>query len=285
MTARRAEALNTRRFSVKRLKNGQSERIVDTVATEEPLEIRIEHWFKDAKISANLAITMRTPGHDRELAAGFLFSEGVIQGREQLVDLRQLGSQPSGQGSNEIVAELSKDVDVEAWKLARNTFVSSSCGICGKRSREAIAQEISDKPDDRFRVETSLIESLPELLRERQEGFAQTGGLHAAALVTQSGSIEAIFEDIGRHNALDKLIGWCVLNGRIPLCDRLLFLSSRSSFELIQKAVMAGAPILATVGGPSSLAIETACQYGVTLIGFVRDRRFNVYSGEWRINS
>ncbi len=281
MIARRAEPQSIRRFSVKRLRHGESERIVDTVAAEEPLEMRIEYWFKDAQVSGDLAITMRTPGNDPELAAGFLFSEGVISGREQLIDLRQLGTDPS----NEIVAELSKDVDVEAWRLARQTLVSSSCGICGKRSREATAQEVSEQPANPLRLHASLIENLPDLLRGRQQGFAETGGLHAAALVNRSGGIEAVFEDIGRHNALDKLIGWCVLGDRIPLHENVLFLSSRSSFELIQKAVMAGAPILAAVGGPSSLAIETARQYGVTLIGFVRDHRFNVYSGEWRINS
>jgi FdhD protein len=135
------------------------------------------------------------------------------------------------------------------------------------------------------RFGASLICKLPELLREQQEGFAKTGGLHAAALINSAGAVEKVFEDIGRHNALDKLIGWCVLNNRIPLSGKLLFLSSRSSFELIQKTIIAGAPVLATVGGPSSLAIETAREYDVTLLGFVRGERFNIYSGEWRIDS
>ena len=270
-----------RRFSVKRIRKTEEERVVDTVAAEEPLEIRVSYWFKDAQITDSLALTMRTPGHDRELAAGFLLSEGIIREPGHILDLRPLG----GELSNEIVAELSKGVDVESWRLARTTFVNSSCGVCGKRSRDAIAHPSSNLGIDSFRIDTALIARLPRLLGREQQGFAETGGLHAAALVNSVGVVEQVFEDIGRHNALDKLIGWCVLNSRVPLADSILFLSSRSSFELIQKTVMAGAPVLATVGGPSSLAIETARQYGITLLGFVRDERFNIYSGEWRINS
>jgi FdhD protein len=259
-----SDRLLVRRFSVKRVDDANSQRILDHVANEEPLEMRISYWFKDARISESLAVTMRTPGHDRELTAGFLLSEGVIRTRADIVELRSLGADPS----NEIVAELAKNVDFEAWRLTRSGIVNSSCGICGN-----------------LRVHRSLITRLPELLRARQEGFAKTGGLHAAALVNDAGAVEAVFEDIGRHNALDKLIGHCVLNDRIPLENYLLFLSSRSSFELVQKSIMAGAPILATVGGPSSLAIEAAREHSLTLIGFIRDRHFNIYSGEWRIDS
>ena len=273
-----------RRFSVKRIVNAEPERIVDTVAAEEPLEIRASYWFKDAPVSDSLALTMRTPGNDRELAAGFLVSEGVVRERSDLLDLRPLGAEPS----NEIVVELAKGIDFEGWRLARSTFVNSSCGVCGKRSRDTIAQQLAEEGvqarEAGGRFDAELIEALPGLLRARQEGFAQTGGLHAAALVNESGEMEAVFEDIGRHNALDKLIGWAFLNGRMPLRNHLLFLSSRSSFELIQKAVMAGAPVIATVGAPSSLAIETARDYDVTLLAFVRDGRFNIYSGDGRIS-
>ncbi|MGA8029243.1 MAG: formate dehydrogenase accessory sulfurtransferase FdhD [Bryobacteraceae bacterium] len=270
-----------RRFSLKRVGNAHSERIVDYVATEEPLEIRATYWFKGSQISDSVAVTMRTPGHDRELAVGFLLSEGVISAREQIIDVWPLGGAPS----NEVVVEVSKDVDLEGWRLARNSLIHASCGICGKRTRDAIAQEIPHHVADEMRLEASLILKLPSLLREGQDGFAQTGGLHAAALVSHTGKIEAVFEDIGRHNALDKLIGHSVLSGRIPWRDKLILLSSRSSFELIQKTLMAGAPVLVTVGGPSSLAIETAREHGITLIGFVREGRFNIYSGEWRIHS
>lgn len=276
-----SESSLVRRFSVKRIRNAESERVVDTVAAEEPLEIRVSYWFKDARIADSLALTMRTPGHDRELAAGFLFSEGIIHERANILELRPLGCEPS----NEIVAELSKEVEIESWRLTRSTFVNSSCGVCGKRSRDAMPEPPSDHSTDGFRVDAAVIARLPRLVGQEQQGFAKTGGLHAAALVNSAGIVEQVFEDIGRHNALDKLIGWCVLNGRVPLVDSLLFLSSRSSFELIQKTVTAGAPVLATVGGPSSLAIETAREHGVTLLGFVRDERFNIYSGEWRINS
>jgi FdhD protein len=270
-----------RRFSVKRVNEDHSERIFDDVANEEPLEMRVGYWFKDVQMYESLAITMRTPGHDRELAVGFLLSGGVIRSREDLSELRSLGTDPS----NELVAELSRNVDFDAWKVSRRSIVNSSCGICGKRTREAIASQIPGPINGNLRVDRSLISKLPELLRERQEGFAKSGGLHAAALVNAAGEIEAVFEDIGRHNALDKLIGNCVLNNRIPLQTHLLFLSSRSSFELVQKAAMAGAPILATVGGPSSLAIETAREHSLTLIGFIRSGHFNIYSGEWRIDS
>lgn len=270
-----------RPYSVKRLNRAEAERVVDTVAAEEPLDIRVSYWFKDTQVSQTLAVTMRTPGYERELAAGLLLSEGIIRGDADIVALRSLGVEPS----NEIVAELAKDVDFESWRAARSSFLNSSCGICGKRSRDAISTRIPFRAPDEFRVDASLLEQLPDLLRERQTGFAQTGGLHAAALVNASGEMEAIFEDIGRHNALDKLIGHAVIGGRIPLTDCILFLSSRSSFELVQKAAMAGAPVLATVGGPSSLAIETARDCGITLLGFVRDNRCNIYSGDWRIYS
>jgi FdhD protein len=276
-----SDRLLVRRFSVKRVDDANSQRILDHVANEEPLEMRISYWFKDARISESLAVTMRTPGHDRELTAGFLLSEGVIRTRADIVELRSLGADPS----NEIVAELAKNVDFEAWRLTRSGIVNSSCGICGKRTREAIAAQLPPPTSGNLRVHRSLITRLPELLRARQEGFGKTGGLHAAALVNDAGAVEAVFEDIGRHNALDKLIGHCVLNDRIPLENYLLFLSSRSSFELVQKSIMAGAPILATVGGPSSLAIEAAREHSLTLVGFIRDRHFNIYSGEWRIDS
>jgi FdhD protein len=280
-----SEPLLVRRFGVKRIDNALAENVVDTVAAEEPLEVRVSYWFKEAKVADSLALTMRTPGHDRELAAGFLVSEGIIRDRGDIVDLRPLGPEPS----NEVIVELSKAVELESWRLARNTFVNSSCGVCGKRSREAITQLVphqsADQTNATCRFNSSLISKLPELVREHQQGFAKTGGLHAAALINSTGTVEKVFEDIGRHNALDKLIGWCVLNDRVPLTGSLLFLSSRSSFELIQKTIIAGAPVLATVGGPSSLAIETAREYGITLLGFVRGERFNIYSGESRIDS
>ncbi|MBV9266598.1 MAG: formate dehydrogenase accessory sulfurtransferase FdhD [Acidobacteriaceae bacterium] len=270
-------------FDIRRVEHGADERVIDAVAVEEPLQIYLSYWSKGARASMSMAAVMRTPGHDRELAAGLLLSEGVVQTRDQIEDLRQIGTDPS----NEVVADLKSGTDVETWRLARNTVVGASCGICGKRTREAIAPQLlrAEAIDNTFAIDCSFVESLPELLRSHQPGFEQTGGLHAAALVSSTGEVQALYEDIGRHNALDKLIGSRLLAGEIPISRGVLFLSSRSSFELIQKAAMAGAPILATVGGPSSLAIEAAREYGLTLIGFVRERRFNVYAGEWRIHS
>jgi FdhD protein len=270
-----------RRFDIKRIEHGRSHRVLDTVAAEEPLQVSLKYWFKDVQVMTRLALTMRTPGHDLEFAAGYLLTEGIIEKRADISDLRPIGTEPS----NEIVVELAPDVDVDGWMLARNSPLNSSCGICGKRSIETLAAQARPLVHSELTVSPQVIESLPALLRSRQEGFEQTGGLHAAALITFAGKIETTFEDIGRHNALDKLIGHEFLNGRTPLIDLILFLSSRSSFELVQKAMMAGAPVLATVGGPSSLAIETARSYGLTLIGFVHGDRFNVYSGEWRLHS
>lgn len=269
----------TRAFSIRRVTGRDAERLMDYVAEEEPLAIFVSHWQKDTRVTESLAVTMRTPGHDNELATGLLLSEGVIRRREDLTVVRPLGTEPS----NEVLVELAPGLDFAAWRLARNGFVSSSCGVCGKRAGESVKQDMPLVEADQFRVTGRLIHDLPAALRARQQGFAETGGLHAAALVTGNGDIEAVFEDIGRHNALDKLIGWAVLHARTPLRERILFLSSRGSFELVQKAAMAGASILATVGGPSSLAIETARELQMTLIGFVRNERFNVYAGDWRI--
>ncbi len=270
----------TRSFSIRRVSGRNVERVIDHVAEEEPLAILVKHWQKDAHVTESLAVTMRTPGHDKELAAGLLLSEGVIRQNEDMSDVRLLGSEPS----NEVLVELAPGIDFAAWRLARNGFVASSCGVCGKRTRESIRQDMPPVEADQFHVTASAIHRLPATLREHQKGFRETGGLHAAALVTGDGVIEAVFEDIGRHNALDKLIGWAALHARTPLRERILFLTSRGSFELVQKAAMAGAPVLATVGGPSSLAIETARELQMTLVGFVRDERFNVYAGEWRIS-
>ena len=251
------------------------------MAAEEPLEINVRFRFKQSEQTSQFAVTMRTPGNDLDLAAGLLLSEGVIRGPNDLLDLRSLGTEPS----NGVLAVLSPHCDYDVSRLDRSSYVNSSCGICGKRTREAIAAVLPTALEGSFFVDPQSLTGLPEKLAESQLGFAATGGLHAAALVTGSGQIEATFEDIGRHNALDKLLGYCLLAGRLPLVDRLLFLSSRSSFELVQKALMAGAPMLATIGGPSSLAIELAREHCLTLIGFIRQGHFNVYSGEWRVHS
>jgi FdhD protein len=269
-----------RSFSIRRMRCGSTERVADVVAAEEPLDIRIGYRFKDVPATRSLALAMRTPGNDRELAAGLLLSEGIIATREDVAAVRELGTEDG----NEILVELSPDVDFEDWQMRRNTLLSSSCGLCGKLSRETIAQARPLSLSD-FTFSEQLLYSLPALIESQQPGFLKTGGLHAAALIDTNGSVQKLYEDIGRHNAMDKLLGSCLLENHLPVANRILFLSSRSSFELVHKAAMAGGCFLATVGGPSSLAIETARRLGMTLAGFVREDRCNIYSGEWRIHS
>ncbi len=231
----------------------------DLLAVEEPLEIRVN--------GRPMSITMRTPGHDAELAAGFLFTEGIVRTRSDVVavDCRE----------NRVAVTLADGVDPGA---ARNFYTTSSCGVCGKASVESLhAAGCAMLPP--AGVSRSVIHGLPGKLRATQAAFEHTGGLHGAALFDLSGALEAVREDVGRHNAVDKLIGAAFLDGRLPLPGRILMLSGRASFELVQKAVMAGIPVLAAVGAPSSLAVETALRFGMTLAGFVRDGRFNVYSG------
>lgn len=271
--------LQASRFLVQRYMREGMRRVTDTVTREEPLEIRIQYSFKDTRRTESVAITMRTPGNERELAAGFLFAEGVISGAQDILDLRMLGSGES----NEVLVEIHPERDVESWRLARATLLSSACGICGKTAMESIPA-VSNTNEDGLRIPSALVYELPRLLKERQTAFGQSGGLHAAALVTPEGEVLAVCEDVGRHNALDKLIGAQLLGRGLPLRGRMLLMSSRSSFELVQKTIVAGSNALITIGAPSTLAIEFARLRGLTLIGFVRDDHFNVYAGEWRVH-
>jgi FdhD protein len=271
-----------RRFEIRRHHDGLVDRAVDAVAVEEPLGIFITYSVKASRHTRNLALTMRTPGHDLELTAGYLVSEAIVRSRPDLLEIRSLGSE----GSNEVIAELAPTVDVDLWRLERETLLTSSCGICGKRVTELLLHPTADLASPTgLLLSPNLIAQLPIQLRSQQGGFGQTGGLHAAAFIDTDGNVASAFEDIGRHNALDKLIGHLFLQNQLPLAEGILFLSSRSSFELIQKAARAGAVVLATVGAPSSLAVTAARELGMTLIGFVRQERFNVYAGEWRIRS
>jgi len=228
---------------------------------------------------------MRTPGHDFELAAGFLFTEGIVQDRGQIREIR--GSQIAGnprQAGNSVTVDLNPGVEVELERLERHFYTSSSCGVCGKASIEALQmQGCPVLPKNTPVVSATAIHALPKALRDEQAVFERTGGLHAAALFNPDGKLLLLREDVGRHNALDKLIGAEMLAGHTPLNDNLLLVSGRASFELVQKALMAGIPILAAVGAPSSLAVETAQRFSMTLAGFVRDGRFNIYSGASRI--
>jgi FdhD protein len=280
MTTARKHDLRAGHFLVRRFSSSGVERVTDTVTREEPLEIRITYSFKDVRRTDSVAITMRTPGDDRELVAGFLYSEGVVAIAQDIIGIRALGSDDS----NELLVEIHPNVDVAAWRLRRATMLSSACGICGKRTIESIPEAPFAGEDCLF-VTADLIYRLPSLLAKRQVAFGESGGLHAAGLVTQNGELLSVFEDVGRHNALDKLIGARFLSGDLPLQDKLLVMSSRSSFELVQKSLAAGCNMLVTIGAPSTLAIEFAKARGMTLVGFVRDDHFNVYAGEWRVGA
>ncbi len=256
----------------------------DSLAVEEPLEIRLGFPAGEHKA---ISITMRTPGppgDDTELAAGFLFTEGIIKTPDQIARIRHCGLPDKEKNiQNTIVAELAENIDVDLKRLERNFYTTSSCGVCGKSSIEALRTGARQIDANGFKFDSKLIHELPEILRAAQNVFAQTGGLHASALFDAQGKLEIVREDVGRHNALDKVIGAKFLAGGTPLKDKILLVSGRASFELVQKALMAGIPLMAAVGAPSSLAVELAKEFGMTLAGFVRDNRFNIYTGEERI--
>jgi FdhD protein len=254
----------------------------DAVAVEEPLEIRLGRVV-DGKLRLQpVSITMRTPGDDFELAAGFLFTEGILKSHAQVREIVHCGK--GRVATNTLRVELVAGVEVDTTRLERNFYTTSSCGVCGKTSLEALATGAHPvSPPEGFKVDAQLIDELPERLWAQQHTFRSTGGLHASALFSRTGELLALREDVGRHNALDKLIGSCFLAGTLPANDTILFLSGRASFELLQKAVMAGIPVVCAVGAPSSLAIAAAQEFGVTLLGFVRGQRFNAYTGRERL--
>jgi len=227
---------------------------------------------------------MRTPGHDDELAVGFLFGEGLIRSRDQIRSIVAPGAViPNVSEPNVVNIELSNEVGFEIQRLERHFYTTSSCGVCGKASIEAVEVFPDVEITSDLEIDEAVIHSLPGTLDTVQDLFRQTGGLHAAALFEPDGTLLEVREDVGRHNALDKVIGAQVLAGSIPLSDKIVLISGRASFELVQKAVMAGIPIIAAVGAPSSLAVELAAAFGMTLVGFVRDDRFNVYTKPNRI--
>jgi FdhD protein len=258
-------------------------RRVDTLAVEEPLEIRVG--------GEPLSVTMRTPGHDVELAAGFLVSEGVISRGDQFrsaIHCGGPGTSPGGENTyNVLDVALASHVHVPVRDLARSVYTTSSCGVCGKASIDAVRTESAyDVAADLTRVDASLLAALPDALRAHQAVFDKTGGLHAAGLFdAESGELLVLREDVGRHNAVDKVVGWAVLADRLPLRGTVLMVSGRAGFELAQKAVMAGIPILAAVSAPSSLAVEMAADAGLTVVGFLRGRTMNVYAGMDRVRT
>ena len=252
----------------------------DLLAVEEPLEIQLGYERRGWRVRKSVSITMRTPGADAQLAAGFLFTEGIVTDGTQIADIH-------AEEENVARVELRDGVPVDLARLERHFYTTSSCGVCGKSSIAALnvgGKKLS--PADGPMLDAATIHGLSAKLRETQAVFEQTGGLHAAALFDPAGRLLDVREDVGRHNAVDKLIGGQLLAGEpMPLADRLLFVSARASFELVQKALAAGIPILAAVGAPSSLAVGLAQAHGMTLLGFVRNGRFNIYTGEGRIRA
>ena len=257
----------------------------DLLAVEEPLEIRIGYGTENERQQKSISVTMCTPGSDFELATGFLFTEGIIKSKNDILSTRYFtGINTTENKDNIVLVELQPGVVFDAKKIERHFYTSSSCGVCGKSSIDAVKNIFENDPvSDNIKIDAPVIIELPELLRKRQEVFEDTGGLHASALFNLQGKLLLLREDVGRHNALDKLVGAALSAGDLPLDQHILLLSGRASFELIQKAAMAGIRIVCAVGAPSSLAVEMAKEFKMTLIGFLRDKRFNIYSGEQRI--
>jgi FdhD protein len=270
----------TERRKVLRIRDGALSTRPDTLVAEEPLEIRLN--------GKPIAITMRTPGDDFALAAGFLVSEGVLARASDLRNIVYCAGATGEGGANTynvVDVQTAPGVTLPEFSLERNVYTSSSCGLCGKASLDAVRTTarwpIADTPP--VRVTPELLASLPDRLRAAQRVFDRTGGLHAAALFTEDGQLLDIREDVGRHNAVDKLVGRALQSGALPLSRTVLLVSGRASFELAQKAVMAGIPVLAAVSAPSSLAVDLAAESGLTLVGFLRGSSMNVYAGEDRI--
>jgi FdhD protein len=260
--------------SVLQLRGNDTRQSLDELAVEEPLEIILLHGIQDN--SQTLAVTMRTPGHDHELALGFLFSEGIIQHRHQVQDISTKG--------NQITLRLAQEVVLNTEQLIRYGYTTSSCGVCGKTSLDGLrVLSANALPAAKPLITLATLYGLPNQLRQVQTLFEITGGVHASGVFDSQGRVRYLREDVGRHNALDKVIGQALLNDEVPLHEAILLVSGRVSFELVQKALVAGIPLLAAIGAPSSLAVSLAEQYGLTLVGFLRDQQATIYTHPERV--
>jgi FdhD protein len=260
------------RIELTRLNHGVASQVDDFVAREEPLEIRVE--------GRSVAVTMRTPGHDEELAAGFLLTEGVVKTPADIFDITLCPA--TNEGGNVADVLLTRGVGVNWDSLTRHVFASSSCGVCGKATLDSVFGNFPSVTTS-FQISSALLQSLPDKLRAAQETFDQTGGLHASAIFDRDGDLLVLREDVGRHNALDKALGHCLRAGRLPLHNHVLMISGRVSFELMQKALAGGIPVVAAISAPSSLAVDFARGSGQTLVGFLRGDRMNVYANPERV--
>jgi FdhD protein len=278
-------SVSSLQLPVIKVKSALSISTSDTLAIEEPLEIRLEYGPLNQRTVKNISVTMRTPGDDAELALGFLFTEGIITDWKDVTDIDHCFIACAENKENVIKVSLSAGKVPNLQNTERNFYTTSSCGVCGKGSINAIRTvgQYNDNQKDMGFMYSETLYSLPDILRSRQDTFADTGGLHAAALFTNTGAMLFLREDVGRHNALDKLIGTAIKKGMVPLNNLVLMLSGRASFELVQKAAMAGIKIIAAVGAPSTLAVQLAQEFNITLVGFLRDERFNIYTAPHRI--
>lgn len=272
-------------FNVSKISAQSARSVDDSVAVEEPLEIRLGYATSEGRTATSVSITMRTPGNDAELAAGFLYSEAIVRRTADIATIEHCGPPAPDSGNRNVIrVDLKSEVPVDLGKLQRHFYTTSSCGVCGKSSLDALrvtgAARIATG-DTHFSKDTLI--SLPDALRATQATFSETGGLHAAAAFDSRGKILFAREDVGRHNAVDKVVGALLTQEMLPASDLGLIVSGRTSFELMQKTLMAGIPLLAAVSAPSSLAIQLAQEFNVSLVGFLRGTTFNIYSGEERI--
>jgi FdhD protein len=265
---------------IHKINSGAINKTADKVAVEEPLQIQLEYSTATGQMLKDIAVTMRTPGNDEELAAGFLFTEGIIKSADDIIEIKNAHND-----ENLIKVILKENVIPAMGDAARNFYTTSSCGICGKASIGAIhtVSQYGDVKNDSL-IAATVFYTLQNELKKQQKVFEDTGGIHAGALFAIDGKFIMLREDVGRHNTLDKIIGAAMLANQLPLNNCILLLSGRASFELLQKAVMAGIKVIASVGAPSSLAVEMATENDVTLIGFLKEDRFNIYSGKERIS-
>jgi FdhD protein len=270
---------------ISKISSGRQARLQDSVAVEEPLEIRVAYSTPDGRATRSVSITMRTPGDDAELAAGFLYSESIIEKASDVTSIEVCGPPAPDTGNRNVVrAELGADVEVDLGRLQRHFYTTSSCGVCGKTSLDALrAVGAKNQGSNNTTFATETLVTIPRKLRAVQATFDKTGGLHAAAAFDTQGELIVTMEDVGRHNAVDKVIGALLLQDQLPANKLGLMVSGRASFELMQKALMAGMPLLAAVSAPSSLAVQLASEFDVTLVGFLRGNDFNIYAGEQRI--
>lgn len=279
-----APSRNVAKIRVDRHREGDARTRRDVVVVEEPMEVRIALRREGLAEEHSVSVTMRTPGDDFELAAGFLFTEGLLADRRDVAEIAYCADPGRPQEYNIVTVRLREDAPFDPAGLTRNFYMTSSCGVCGKASLEAVeVKGCAPLPDGDLRVRSDVVRRVPERLREAQPVFERTGGIHAAGLFAAEGELELLREDVGRHNAVDKVIGKRFLEGRLPAADRFLAVSGRASFEILQKALAAGIPMVVAVGAPSSLAVELARRFNMTLVGFAKRNGFNVYEGAARV--